>query len=631
LKSKRTSQANPKPQAAAADLASEVSSSAGDSTAPSSASIGKAVAALVLIACAVCITYGNTLKNDFIHDDRAEILLNPYVRDSSNIWKIFTTAAWAFGSVGPYTFSSNYYRPVQYLSYAVLYRIFGSEPWGYHLYKLLSHLIVSWLVFWIYRRCLQEYSASLLGALVFAVHPANTEAVSWISGITDTTCALLFLLSLAIYLKDRADPSHSKLLALSGLFLIGLLAKETMAMFLAAIFVYDWLETGRFPRLRQFARVLVPLLAVFVIYLVLRINAIGAFTNPKQVQFRFDYLNLFQLLLNQTILLSKYVALFFFPAELNAYHLFDPVISPFSLRFGIAATLLTVGWMIFRSLSTRMPRDRRRWMLFGLAWFLLTLLPVILFFKRLGENVFAERYIYLPSIGLCLALFSTLPAVKSWRFKAAGFVLAGLIALLSWMSVVRNRVWQDELVFYETTARQSPKAASILNNLGAAYNKRQRPLDAIRAFEASVSVHPSPHALKNMGYTLAAVGRHEESEAAYRRAILLDPSDAGAYAGLGDVQAQRGQFADAIVSYRRSLAIYPNSTIALFSLAEACLMVQRYDDAIVALERVLALSQAERPRAYRLLANAYRAMNIPDLAADAERRAAAPVGVQLFR
>lgn len=605
-------------------------SSAGDSPTQRFTTL-RVGSALVLIALAVFVTYGNTLKSDFIHDDRAEILLNPYVRDFSNISKIFTTAAWTFGSEGPYKFSSNYYRPVQYLSYAVLYRLFGSEPWGYHLYKLLSHLLVCWLVFWISWRWLHGYTAALFGALLFAVHTGNTEAVTWISGITDTTCAVFFLLCLVVYLKDRDHPSHSKLLLLSSLFLMGMLAKETMAMFLAVIFVYDWLETGRFPRIKQSARVMIPLLAMFGLYLILRINAIGAFTNPKQVQFRFDYLNGFQILLNQIILLSKYVALFFFPVGLNAYHLFDPVDSPFSVQFGLAISIMAIGLFMLARQFRRMPPEWRNRLIFGLAWFLLTLLPVILFFKRLGENVFAERYIYLPSLGLCLALCSTLPAVNSWRFKAAGIVFAGLIAVLSWMSVERNRVWQDELVFYETTARQSPKAASILNNLGATYNRRQRPLDALRAFEASVSVHPSPHALKNLGYTLAAVGRPGDSEVAYQRAIALDPSDAGAYAGLGDVQLQQGRYLEAISNYRRALEIYPASVIALFNYAEACILAQSYDEAIVALQRILTLSRAERPRAYRLLARVYRAKNLPELAAEAEQRGRQPVGVQLFR
>ena len=111
----------------------------------------------------------------------------------------------------------------------------------------------------------------------------------------------------------------------------------------------------------------------------------------------------------------------------------------------------------------------------------------------------------------------------------------------------------------------------------------------------------------------------------------MDPSDAGAYAGLGDVQLKRGLHSEAINNYRKALEIYPASTVALFSYAEASLFVQRYDEAIVALQRILSLSQAESPRAYRLLANAYRAKNLPELAAEAEREASRPVGVQLFR
>jgi hypothetical protein len=151
----------------------------------------RTVIGLGLIAFAVLVTYGNTLKSEFIHDDTAEILQNPFVRDLSHIREIFTSAAWTFGGAGPYQLSSNYYRPIQYLSYAVLYRFFGPEPWGYHLYKLLSHLAVCGLVFWILWRWWQDYQLALFSSLLFAVHPANTEAVSWVSGIGHNLCIVL--------------------------------------------------------------------------------------------------------------------------------------------------------------------------------------------------------------------------------------------------------------------------------------------------------------------------------------------------------------------------------------------------------------------------------------------------------
>jgi protein O-mannosyl-transferase len=364
----------------------------------------RTVIGLGLIAFAVLVTYGNTLRSEFIHDDTAEILQNPFVRDLSHIREIFTSAAWTFGGAGPYQLSSNYYRPIQYLSYAVLYRFFGPKPWGYHLYKLLSHLAVCCLVFWILWRWWQDYRIALFSSLLFAVHPANTEAVSWVSGITDTTCALFFLLSLLVYLQDRSQPSNLRLLLLSFLFLGGMLSKETMVTFLGVILVYEWLETGRFPRLKEKMRVVLPLTAVFAVYLALRINAIGAFTNPRQVQFRFDFLNWFQILLNQLILLSKYVVLFFVPVRLNAHHLYDPVTSPFSYPFGLAFLILTASFLGIRLLLKSLKPGSRGLLLVGSVWFPMVLLPVIIFFKQLGENVFTERYIYLPSIGLCISV-----------------------------------------------------------------------------------------------------------------------------------------------------------------------------------------------------------------------------------
>jgi len=206
-----------------------------------------------------------------------------------------------------------------------------------------------------------------------------------------------------------------------------------------------------------------------------------------------------------------------------------------------------------------------------------------------------------------------------------------LLIVLASMSIQRNKVWQTELNFYEITAKASPQEWGILNNLGAAYNRRGRPQDAIKAFEASIAIHPSPHALKNLGYTYAAVGRTEDSEATYRKAIALDPMDAGAYAALADALSVRGQYSEAIRNYQRALTLYPASKVALFSYAEACLADHRYDEAVRALQRVLALSPGESARAYNELARVYQAQNLPELAAEAKRKAAAAVKVQLFR
>jgi tetratricopeptide (TPR) repeat protein len=256
---------------------------------------------------------------------------------------------------------------------------------------------------------------------------------------------------------------------------------------------------------------------------------------------------------------------------------------------------------------------------------------VVVFFQRLGENVFTERYIYLPSIGLCLSVCLTLDLFKGRFLRTSQIILAMLLATLSWRSIQRNRVWRDDLIFYETTTKASPKAWGLLNNLGAAYNRLGRHQDALRTLEASVAGGPSPTALKNLGFTYAMVGRPSDSEHAFQRAIELDPQDSGAYAGLGDVLFKEGRYSEAISSYERALALYPQSTIALFAYAEACLADHRYDDSLRALKRILDLSPEESVRAYRQMSKVYLGKNLPELAAEAERKASSGVGVQLFR
>ena len=134
--------------------------------------------AFLLIGLAVFVAYANTLDNDFVHDDRIEILQNPYIQDFSHLSKILTSPAWAFRSEANEQMGSNYYRPVQYLTYSILYHLFGPSPWGYHAYKLLLHLFVCLLFYWITSQHWQDGQLALFCSLLFAVHPINTDRKS---------------------------------------------------------------------------------------------------------------------------------------------------------------------------------------------------------------------------------------------------------------------------------------------------------------------------------------------------------------------------------------------------------------------------------------------------------------------
>ena len=161
-----------------------------------------------------------------------------------------------------------------------------------------------------------------------------------------------------------------------------------MPTFLALVLAYSWITEGQRPTLVKHRRQLIPLSGVFLVYLTLRMNAIGSFLDQRQL--RYESLSVVQVLLNQTYLLCKYIKLFFLPYALNAHHLFEPIWSPFDPRFVIS--FIASGLLCFCFMKARLGSSLQGKMtLFGLCWFVITLSPVLIFIKRIGENLFAER------------------------------------------------------------------------------------------------------------------------------------------------------------------------------------------------------------------------------------------------
>jgi len=578
------------------------------------------IIALLLIAAAVLVTYGNTLKNGFVHDDTAEILQNQYVHDFSHISMILTSPAWGFKTDTPFQVQagSNYYRPVQYLLYAALYKCFGKSAWGYHAFKIFLHLCVCNLLFWIARRFSLPTWSAFMGALLFAVHPANSEAVTWISGITDVSCALLFALCFLFYLNYLSSSKTIWVVLISSFFLIGLFAKETMATLVLVLIAYEWLVAGKFVWRTSNLRLYLPLAGTFFLYFTLRVKAIGGFTTQNQL--RYTKVDFLQGLLNQLDLLSQYFETFFYPANLNAFHLFDPIAGFFDLRLLKAVLILGLVLVAAALTHKRLLQSVRPLIPFGLLWFVLTLLPVLIFFRRIGENVMAERYLYLPDMGLCLAMCLPIGQLKLEVKRVAITGCVALAALLSWMTIQRNRVWHDELVFYETTAKVSPKAALILNNLGQVYASKLRYADALNALRLSIAARPNWSAYKNLGPIYGALEQTDEAIAAYRHAIAIYPEDPEVHSGLGDLYFGLNRYPEAISAYQQALRIRRDYSRVWFNLGDALMIVKRYDEALRAYQEVLEVSPREAGRAYSGMANAYRALKLLDQAADAEKK-----------
>lgn len=349
-----------------------------------------------------------------------------------------------------------------------------------------------------------------------------------------------------------------------------------MATFVLVVLAYEYIQAERPFTGQRLLRACAPLFLGLAGYLALRIYAIGAFTHDQQV--RHNFLNGFQVILNQMVLLSGYVITFVAPVSLNAYRLLDPVLTLLDYRVAIAVLVLA-GLVLLPYLSSTRGSSERRLVWFGLLWFVSGLLPVLVFLKQIGDNVMAERYLYLPALGLCLVVAVLFNQLRI-RFGATCYLaLALLISLLSWKSIVRNRSWHDDAGFYETALQASPRSATLLNNLGTVYISQTRYQQAIPLLEQAASLQPTATILKNLASAYAATDSYNVAESTYRRVLDSFPSDGAACSGLADLYFAQQRFKEAVAMYQKTVALKPSDVRARFNLADAYLVEQQLEEA----------------------------------------------------
>src|SRR5262245_13937224 len=230
---------------------------------------------LLLIAVIAFLTYSNALRAGFVWDDELQIVKNWQIRGLSYIPSAFGSAFWTFADpeAGAHT---NFYRPVQTLSYIAAFQIGGLAPWTFHLINILFHILASALVYLICLELQISPGAALIGAALFATHPIHTEAIAWAAGTPDASCAVFYFLSLLFWLKFMSTTEQKWRWMAAASFLAALFSKE-MAVTLPAIVLVIMYKHGRIARdgVKKAALDVAPLFLAGVIYVVARLMALG--------------------------------------------------------------------------------------------------------------------------------------------------------------------------------------------------------------------------------------------------------------------------------------------------------------------------------------------------------------------
>lgn len=468
---------------------------------------------ILLLAAAVNL---NLLANGFVYDDGAQILNNPWLRSPRFLPQIFSSNVWAF--IGPQGVS-NYYRPLMHTLNMATFAIFGLQPWGYHLVSLLLHVGCCLLVYRIGRKLFSE-RVGFWGALLFAVLPIHTEAVAWVAANNDLAFTLLVLAAFDLYTSGRDAWA-------AVLFLPALLTKETSVMLLPLLALYQRRRT-----LWYFA---LPL----GLYLALRVRALGGLTMVQN-----EYvLPVGQQIMSVIYLAGNYVFHLIWPLPFSVFHVFYPVTTPADPRLWGGLAILIAAVLLVWRLG---PPLR-----FAAAWIALPLVPV-LWISRVGDNVFTERYLYLPSVGFCWLVAAALSNTARLRSR---LVIAVLI-VYSAVTFARNREWRDDLTLYAQTLRVSPDAYIIRGNLAGAYLSGGMPEKALPLWQEVVRQRPEKaEARLSLGTTFAQLRRFPEARDQFLLAARLNPKWAAPLYNLGKVYEDLGDPGRAERAYRRSLTL----------------------------------------------------------------------------
>jgi tetratricopeptide (TPR) repeat protein len=562
-------------------------------------------AATVIILIVSFAAYLNTLHNGFVYDDLSYILRNPWIKDVNYVPEIFSSSAWAFTEV------ANYYRPLVNIVYMLDYHIFGMNPWGFHLTNILFHAGVSLMVFLVANLLLYKiqvlepsgiqhtknriYSAAhtmplstdnlvpaFIAALFFATHPIHTEPVAWVSGVQDLSFTFFYLLSFYFYL--RADGVWGKFSIVSLVFFfMATLCKETALTLPVLLFAYDYsfkrdtvlhfTSNALYSLIKRY----LPYLIVSGIYFILRFYVLGGFFTEKA----HAHLSTYEYLINVFPLFAQYLWKLIIPINLNAAYEFHPVTSLLELK-SIFSLAVSLGFILILYFA----RNRNSIVFFSLVWIAIPLLPVF-YIPAVGENTFAERYLYLPSVGFVIILTIGLFGIA--RFYALSrralpiilFCVLSITTLYSIGTIKRNLVWKDELTLWSDTVRKSPNSFLVHNNLGNAYYRQGRIDEALEEYRETLRLEPDyADAHNNLGIVYDKQGRTDEAIMEYRIALRLNPDYADAHNNLGKAYYIQGQIDEAVREYKEALRLNPELAEAHNNLGAIHYIQGRIDEAV---------------------------------------------------
>ena len=570
----------------------------------------------VLLATSVLVAYAGVRQHDFVNfDDPEYVVQNPHVTSGLSAANV----AWALTAVH----SANWH-PLTWMSHMLDGSLYGLEPAGHHVTNVLLHALATVLLFLALRTMTGAPGRSAFVAALFALHPRNVESVAWISERKDVLSAVFWTGAMWAHAAYARRSTLPRYLAVAALIALGLLAKPMVVTLPAALLLLDvWplrrvrvagvgddappaaAAAGRgrpalaVPALtREYAPLFaIALAAAVVTFLAQRSSGAVATLAALPLGFRLQ---------NAVVTYAAYLWSLAWPTQLAVFYPYRALpVAEVTAALAVLVALTVLAWRTRRT---------RPYLLVGWLWYLGTLIPVIGIVKA-GDQAMADRFTYLPAIGLFLAATWAVAdaAARDPRARRA-LVPAALLVVAMCLQTTRRQVehWRDSVTLFEHALAVTSQNHLAQLNLASALVERGDLAAGLEHARAAQALRPDDvKILATLGTALARSGHGDEAETAYRRALRNDPDSVLAWLGLAVLHAERQQWADAQRAYDEVLRREPGHAKAHAGLGYVLSAQGRHADAIAHYRAALA-ADAALLQAYNGLALALEASGDPD-------------------
>ncbi|MEN6422443.1 MAG: tetratricopeptide repeat protein, partial [Smithella sp.] len=545
----------------------------------------------IALVLAIFFIYWQVHQFDFVNiDDPVYVAENGHIQSGVTL----NGLRWAFT-----TTYAEFWHPLTWLSLMLDYQLFGLNAGGYHVTNLILHILSALLLFWLFHRMTGAIWPSAFVAAFFALHPLHVESVAWIAERKDVLSAFFWMLTLCLYVHYVEKPAIKRYLLVLFSFICGLMSKPMLVTLPVIMILLDYWPLKRFDS-RRGNLILWQLkekLPLFILSAIFSIVTIYAQPGPlvKGVPFSLE-----SRVINAFVSFVIYPGKIFWPYNLSVGYPFYGQVPAW--QFLSAFLLIIVVSMAVIAMVKRLP-----YLFVGWFWYVITILPVIGIIPS-GNNAMADRYAYLPSIGISIMLVWGVPILfKSGNISKKILFPATLIFLLTMSAFTWKQCgyWSNSVTLFSRALQVTQNNFVAHNGLGIALFDSKKTKEAIDHYNKAIQIAP-PYAFAyiNRAVAYVSLGKYQPALDDYSQAIRLQPHYALAYNNRGIVYSKLGRYQQAFEDFDKSISLQPDYADAYYNRGNLYIKGSRHQRAIEDFSEAIRL-QPNKIQSYNNRGNAY--------------------------